>query len=201
MRRIVVAGIHTEVGKTVVAALLAEALGANYWKPVQCGLPQDRDWVRRFVSTECYPSSVCLKTPCSPHLAARLEGVQIQACKLTPPQHSGPLIIEGTGGLMAPLNARESWVDAAMHWDAEWLLVHRHYLGSLSHFLLTIEAMRRRNLRLWGIVFNGEGDTATEEMLLQQAESRCLGKLKWESSWTKRRFQEIARQWKQTLGV
>lgn len=203
MRRIVVAGIHTGVGKTVVSALLSEALDAAYWKPVQCGTPTDREWVESRLSAKgrCYPSSVYLQTPCSPHLAAEKEGIRIEASQIYPPAHAGCLIIEGTGGLFAPLNEKESWVDAALAWDADWLLVHRHYLGSLNHFLLTVEAMRKRHIPLLGVVFNGEGDLRTEEMLLNRAESRSLGRIAWEKSWTKRRFREVAGRWKQSLGL
>ncbi len=78
-------------------------------------------------------------------------------------QRANGLVIEGTGGILAPLNEREVWADAAINWGAQWVLVHRHYLGSLNHCLLTIEALRQREISLVGIVFNGEGDAATEE--------------------------------------
>ncbi len=134
-KRIVIAGINTDVGKTVVAAILTEALEGYYWKPVQCGKPCDRDWVSSKISfkNRCYPS-VDLSAPCSPHLAAKKEGIRIDARHLMPPSCPSYLIIEGTGGLLSPLNDVESWVDAAALWEAHWILVHRHYLGSLNHF-------------------------------------------------------------------
>lgn len=199
MKRIIVAGIHTEVGKTVVAAVLTKALGACYWKPVQCGTPTDSEWVKNVTGQHCYPSGFFLKTPCSPHLAAKNEGVRIHIQNLQPPEHTGCLVIEGTGGILAPLNESDTWADAAALWQASWILVHRHYLGSLNHFLLTIEALKQREIPLLGIVFNGKADAATEEMLLQKAKSRCLGRLVWEKQLTKSRIEEIAHAWKPLL--
>lgn len=198
---IVVAGINTEVGKTIIAAILTEALAGYYWKPVQCGMPRDRDWVNEQLSLKnrCYPESFCLKTPCSPHLAAKIEGVRIEARDLIPPACSGTLIIEGTGGLLSPLNEIESWSDAALLWDAHWVLVHRHYLGSLNHFFLTVEAMKHRKLSLLGVVFNGDGDSKTEEMLLKKANTRCLGRLLWQQQLTPKIVREIAQEWRATI--
>ncbi len=189
------------MGKTVVSTILVEALGGCYWKPVQCGLPGDPAWVQERLSSpsRCYPSAFSLGTPCSPHLAARKEGVRIFASHLIPPACSLPLIIEGTGGLLSPLNDTETWADAAAHWKARWVLVHRHYLGSLNHFALTIESMRNRKLPLLGVIFNGKGDLETEEMLLKKAETRCLGRLAWQEQLTPKTVQEIAKEWRPSL--
>jgi dethiobiotin synthetase len=199
MKEIVIAGINTEVGKTVVSTLFAKALNAHYWKPVQCGMPSDYDWVKSHIGERCFPSTFSLQTPCSPHLAARNENLWIEANRLKPPKHDGLLIIEGTGGILAPLNEIETWADAAVQWNAEWVLVHRHYLGSLNHCLLTLESLKQRNVPLFGIVFNGDGDAATEQMLLKKAGSRCLGRLIWETELTKSRIEEIAHTWKPAL--
>lgn len=199
--RIIVAGIDTEVGKTVVSAILTEALGGCYWKPVQCGLPSDLAWVQERLSCKAhsFPSSFTLLSPCSPHLAARKEGVRIEARSLTPPTCALPLIIEGTGGLLTPLNETETWVDAAVNWNAYWILVYRPYLGSLNHFALTIESMRRRNIPLLGVIFNEEEDLETQKMLLKKANSRCLGRLAWQKQLTLGTVQRIAMQWKPSI--
>ncbi len=201
MMRIVVAGISTEVGKTVVSAVVTEALDGYYWKPVQCGFPADKDWVEGNLSkrARCHPSSFSLHTPCSPHLAARKEGILIEARTLLPPASAEPLIIEGTGGLLAPLNEAETWADAAIHWNARWILVHRHYLGSLNHFALTIEAMKQRKIPLLGVIFNGESDAITEQMLLQKANTICLGRLAWQEQITSATIRRIAAEWKPSL--
>lgn len=196
MKRIVVAGIDTAVGKTVVSAVLTKMFEGCYWKPIQCGTPFDAEWVKQHTNRFCHPSRFVFQAPCSPHLAARKEGVQIRAHQLEPPQHHRILIIEGTGGILAPLNETETWVDAALLWQAHWILVHRHYLGSLNHFLLTIEALKKRRIPLLGIIFNGEGDPSTEAMLLQKTKRPCLGRLLIEPSFTKDRIEEIATTWK-----
>ncbi len=199
MKRIVIAGIHTEVGKTIVSAIVAEALQARYWKPIQCGLPSDRQWVEQMLSSRgrCYPERYCLKTPCSPHLAAEREGVRIAAEDLVPPECAGPLVIEGTGGIFAPLNTTQSWIDAAVHWDAEWILVYGHYLGSFNHFLMTVECLKQRGISLLGIVFNGE----TEEMLIKRARTQQIGRLAWEENWTPSLVKGYAEQWSEALGL
>ena len=198
---IVIVGINTDVGKTVVAAILTEALRGYYWKPVQCGLPHDRDWVSERLSLEnrCYPERFLLTEPCSPHLAARYEGIRIEANRLEPPLCSEYLVIEGTGGLLSPLNETESWVDGAAYWDAHWILVHRHYLGSLNHFFLTVESMKQRNLPILGVIFNGDADLETEEMLLKKAKTRCLGRLLWQEQLTPKNIQKIAEKWRPTI--
>jgi dethiobiotin synthetase len=201
MKRYVIFGTHTGVGKTVVAAILTETLGGYYWKPVQCGLPTDRNWVNRTLSLKdrCYAESFCLHGPYSPHLAAQMEGIQIAAKDLILPLCPGPLIIEGTGGLLSPLNDVESWVDAGATWEADWILVHRPYLGSLNHFLLTVEALQHRKLPLLGVVFNGEGEAHTEKMLLKRASTRCLGRVAWQTALTPAVIQKMGREWKKNF--
>lgn len=199
--RLIVAGIHTDVGKTVVSAILTEALQGHYWKPVQCGLPKDCDWVQDHLSLKerCFPSSYFLKTPCSPHLAAPKEGLRVEAKALIPPVCNGPLIIEGTGGVFSPLNEKEVWADAAENWDGQWIIVYRPYLGSFNHFFLTLEAIKKRKLPLLGCIFNG--DVETEEMLLERAGTRCVGRLKWEEKLTPAIVKSYAKQWRDTIGV
>ena len=201
MKRFIIAGIHTEVGKTAVAAILTEALNGYYWKPVQCGFPQDRIWVEERLSQRdrCYPETYCLAMPASPHLAAEAEGVRIEAKDLIAPACQAPLVIEGTGGILSPLNETESWIEAAMQWNAGWILVHRHYLGSLNHCLLTVEAMRARNLPILGMIFNGEGNLETENMLLKRVGARCLARLPWQKELAAETVQMIAEQWRPLL--
>lgn len=195
MNPLIVVGINTEVGKTVVSAILAEALGAYYWKPVQCGYPKDSDWVKERLSLQkrVHKECFCLKTPCSPHLAAQKEGVRIEASQLVMPR-SNPLVIEGTGGIYAPLNEKEVWMDAALQWEGCFVLVHLSYLGSLNHFFLTIEALQKRKAPLLGIVFNHEIDAITEEMLLRKANAPALFKLPWQKDLTPSVIRRIARE-------
>jgi dethiobiotin synthetase len=190
-----VIGIDTNVGKTVVSAILIEALQGYYWKPIQCGLPKDSEWI----GGKCVPERYMFKTPCSPHLAARIEGVEIDVGALRPPQVPGALIVEGVGGVMAPLTPSKTFLDVVDQWKAEWVLVHRHYLGSLNHFLLTLEALQHREMLLKGVVFNGEGDLETEKMLLNKARTQCIGRIAWQQELTKQFIRETAEEWKQRL--
>ena len=161
MRPIFITGIGTGVGKTMIAAMVAEALGAYYWKPVQAGFADgtDAEWVaaRLSASDRVLPEAYKLKLPASPHIAARKEGVVISletlAAKL-PVQR--PLVVEGAGGLFVPLNDTEFMSDLALRLDATVILVSRNYLGSINHSLLTAEACRVRGLRVAGWIFNDQ---------------------------------------------
>lgn len=197
----VVAGIDTDVGKTLVSAIVTEALDGCYWKPVQCGPAADRRWVEEHLSKKerCYPERYQLQAPCSPHQAARMEQLKIDADALLLPSCSRHLIIEGCGGILTPLNETESWIDAAIHWKAYWILVHRHYLGSLNHYLLSIACLKQRKMNLLGVVFNGAGDFETEKMLLRRAKTICLGRLPWIEQFTSEMIQHWVKEWRPAL--
>lgn len=201
MSVIVIAGIDTDVGKTVVSTIVTEALDGCYWKPIQCGPIADRCWVEEHLSKKerCYPEQYHLQTPCSPHHAARLEKLIINADEFILPSCTKHLIIEGTGGILTPLNETESWIDAAINWKADWILVHRHYLGSLNHFLLSIDCLKQRNIHLLGVVFNGKGDVETENILLNRARTQCLGRLPWTEPLIPKMIQRWAKEWEPTL--
>lgn len=103
MNNIIVAGIGTDVGKTVVCSILIDALEADYWKPVQCGQDSDREKIEQLVpGCKTHREAYALKAPCSPHHAAQLEGATIDPIQIHPPQSERPLIIEGCGGLLVP---------------------------------------------------------------------------------------------------
>jgi dethiobiotin synthetase len=191
MKPIIITGINTDVGKTVIAAGLTEKLKGYYWKPIQCGKPHDREWVERRLSipNRTFPEKYCFEKACSPHAAGRVEIEE-----LVLPFCPGQLIIEGPGGLLAPLTDKKSFVDAFALLDAYWIVVHRHYLGSLNHFLLTIEAMKQRKLNVLGVVFNGPGDLKTEEMLLKRTHTRCLARVAWQEL-TNENIQKMGEQW------
>lgn len=193
--RIAVVGIHTEVGKTVVSAILTEALDAYYWKAVQCGPPYDREWVQMRISKKnrCLKERYCFTDPISPHLAARNENVVIKAVDLQAPICDGPLVIDGTGGILAPLNETERWLDAALSWNCSFVLVHKHYLGCFNHFYLTVAHLKQLKVPLTGIVFNGPCES--EKMLLDYAETICLGRIQWQPTLTKEFIQQTAKKW------
>ena len=165
----VVVGIGTDVGKTIVSSIFTKALNAWYWKPVQSGDLHfsDTDKVATYVGDSFKKISERwrLKTPASPHYAAALDEVMIQEKDFERPNES-PLIIEGAGGLMVPLNEQGLlYIDLLQQWNLPVILVSRHYLGSINHTLLSIEALKNRNIQIEMIVFNGDENSATETII------------------------------------
>ena len=161
MRPIFITGIGTGVGKTLVSAIVTEALGAYYWKPVQAGVDEGTDaaWVGARLSRpeRILPEAYMLKLPASPHIAAREEGVTIRVDDIVARLPGvRPLVVEGAGGLLVPLNDREFMADLALRLDATVILVSRNYLGSINHSLLTAEVCRTRGVRVAGWIFNDQ---------------------------------------------
>lgn len=166
---IFVTAIDTDSGKTLASAILCEALQADYWKPVQAGLPRDADKVKELVAnpdTQIHPERYLLSLAASPHAAAKADGADIRVSDFTLPETSRSLIIEGAGGCLVPLNDQEFVIDLAPSFKAEIILVADLYLGSINHTLLTVEALMRRSLTPMGIIFNGEPNRESERIIL-----------------------------------
>lgn len=191
MRKVFVTGIGTDVGKTIVAAILTEALQADYWKPIQCGSLEltDTERVKRLVESKqtfFHPEAYRLKTPASPHYAAEVEGAKINWGRLKVPETDNTLVIEGAGGLLVPFNYKgESMFDMAKNWDAEVVIVSRNYLGSINHTLLTIKVLENSGVKVLGLIFNGESNQSTEEVILKTTKVPLLGRIKEEYEFTK----------------
>lgn len=181
MTRFVITGTDTNVGKTVFAAGLAGLLGAHYWKPVQAGLDpeSDSDVVRRLTGQECtiVPEAFCLTTPCSPDAAARVDGVRVDASRLTLPLIAGPLVVEGAGGALVPLNDDLLFADMFAQWGLPVIIVASTKLGTINHSLMTIEALRVRGLNIHGIVFSGDANEDSEASISHHGGVRYLGRL------------------------
>lgn len=180
--RIVVTGTDTGIGKTVFSAALASALDAFYWKPVQAGIEEetDRDAVQRLsgLSAErVLRETYRLKTPASPHLAARLDGVTIDPGALALPEVDRPLVIEGAGGLMVPLTENLTYIDVMARWRAPVVLCARTTLGTINHSLLSIEALRARDIPLLGIAFIGDENRESETVIASMGQVKRLGRL------------------------
>ena len=180
--RIVVTGTDTGIGKTVFAATLAGALDAFYWKPVQAGVEEetDRESVLRLSGLSedrVLPEAYRLKTPVSPHLAARIDGVVIDPGALVLPDVTRPLVVEGAGGLMVPLTERLTYIDVMASWNVPVVLCARTTLGTINHSLLSIEALRARNVPLLGIVFIGDENSESETIISSLGRVRRLGRL------------------------
>jgi dethiobiotin synthetase len=203
MRRLFVAGIGTDVGKTVISAILVESLKADYFKPIQCGSLDDSDtmWVRKLVEnaqSTIHEEAYRLNGFMSPHAAAKQDGVNLEIKNIDLPDTDNTIIIEGAGGLMVPINDREMVVDLIPHFNAETVLVSQNYLGSINHTILSVELLKARGIKIAGIIFNGDTVPATEEVILEYTGVPCLGRVGQEENLSKEvisnyadKFQEI----------
>ncbi len=200
--RLFVTGIGTEVGKTVIAAILTEALEADYWKPVQAG---DLDYsdthkVRDLVSNDksvFHPETHALNHPMSPHAAAERDGVEISLDDFQLPQTENNLIVEGAGGLMVPLNSKDCIIDLIEKLDIEVVLVSRNYLGSINHTLLSVEALQNRSIKIRGIIFNDKENKDTESVILKMTGLKCLGRVEFEENLSSESISRLAVKFKQ----
>lgn len=180
MDRWIVAGIGTDVGKTVVSALLLHILDADYWKPVECGPVKDSEEIKIWApDARVHPPAYSFSAPKSPHHAAELEQMSIAHKKIIIPQSNNSLVIEMAGGVMTPLSLTMTNLDLFSQWKAHWILVSRHYLGSLNHTLLAIEAINKINPQSLSLLFNGEPYPEGEEAILALSKVQCLGRLPW----------------------
>ena len=183
--RIVVTGTDTGIGKTIFSAGLAGFLGASYWKPVQSGLEEETDaqLVARLAglaADRIVPERYRLRTPASPHQSAAIDGVRIDPAALDVPDTGDrPLVIEGAGGLMVPLNGDTLFIDMFAWWRLPVVLCARTALGTINHSLLSVEALRKRNIDVLGIAFIGESNPESERAICEIGQVRRLGRLPW----------------------
>jgi dethiobiotin synthetase len=172
-RPIFITGIGTEIGKTIVSAVLVEKLQADYWKPVQSGELDNSDTmiVQNLISNKnsvFHQEAYRLSQPFSPHLSAALDGIEIELDKINLPQTENQLIIEGAGGLMVPLNEKVLVIDLIEKLDAEVILVSKNYLGSINHTLLSVEILKNRNIPIKRLIFCGETNHSSEDVIYKQ---------------------------------
>lgn len=173
--RFVVTGTDTDIGKTVFAAGLCGLLGARYWKPVQAGVPGDREIVAALAGVETLPEAYRLKLPASPHQAAAAEGIAIDPNALMPPD--GDVVIEGAGGLMVPLTRQILFIDVFARWQIPLILCARTALGTINHTLLSVAAIRARSIPLQGVAFIGEANPESEGIIAELGQVKRLGRL------------------------
>lgn len=201
--KIFVTGISTDVGKTICAAIITEALQADYWKPIQAGDLHfgDADRVKSYLSnlkTVIHPNKYALHTPASPHFAAEIDNVSIQLSDITEPETTNHLVIEGAGGLLVPLNKTDCVIDLIKP-DYKVIVVSRHYLGSINHTLLTIEALKNRNITIAGILFSGEKNEATESIIASKTSVKIIGRVDQEPYFDQAVIAEYASMFKENL--
>ena len=199
-----ITGIGTDVGKTVVSAVLVEKLKADYWKPIQSGDLDNSDTqkVRNLVSNSkstFHPEAYRLTQPFSPHKSAAIDGIEIDLKTIKTPQTNNKLIIEGAGGLMVPLNQKEYIVDLINMLNAEIILVIKHYLGSINHTLLSLELLKSRNIPIKGLIFNGEPDKDSEQAILTHSNLAVLGRIPFVKELTKEKIVDLGKEVNQSL--
>lgn len=180
--KLFVSGIGTEVGKTVVSSILVKALSADYWKPVQSGDLDYTDTMKVQAWSESpasrfFPEGFRLNTPASPHYSAAVDGIKIELDDFVLPDTDKPLIVEGAGGLHVPLNDKHLIIDLMEKLMLPVVLVSRNYLGSINHTLLSIEALKSRNIPIAGIIFNGNPVPSTESYILSYSQVKYLGRI------------------------
>ena len=179
---IVVAGTDTDVGKTIFAAGLTRLLDGMYWKPVQAGLSgeTDAETVGRLSGLpreRILPETWRLRTPASPHLAAQMDGITIDAQGLAIPVVDRRLVVECAGGLLVPLTPSTLMIDVLARWQVRVVLCARTRLGTINHTLLSIEALRRRNIPLLGVAFIGDEHAENARIIAALGEAQILGRL------------------------
>ncbi len=197
-----ITGISTDVGKTIVSAILVEALQADYFKPIQAGELHNCDTqkVQRLVSNAksvFHPNSYALQTPMSPHAAAELDKISVDLKKIKRPKTKNNLVIEGAGGLMVPLNNSETILDLIQPKD-KVIVVSRHYLGSINHTLLTINTLQTKGFDL-ALIYSGDEHKSTESIIKKMTGVSVIGRINDEPYFDKNVIKEYAENFRDKL--
>jgi dethiobiotin synthetase len=199
-----ITGIGTDIGKTVASSVITKALKADYWKPIQAGNLEDSDCntVRRLVDCQqsvFHPEKYKLTQPLSPHAAAKIDNVQINIKDITIPRTDNFLVIEGAGGLMVPINSNQTVADLIKFLNTSAIVVSKNYLGSINHTLLTIEALKTRNIPIIGILFNGQHTPESENIICSISNIKSLGRIDHTDCVTSQFIEQQANLLKDTL--
>ena len=197
-----ITGISTEVGKTVAAAIVTEALQADYWKPIQSGDLENSDThkVQKLISNTksvFHKNSYALQTPMSPHASAAIDGIEIELQKIIPPKTANHLVIEGAGVLLVPLNNKDTILDLIKP-NYKLIVVSRHYLGSINHTLLTVNLLKEKGFEVV-ILFSGKEHSTTERIIKKMTEVPILGRIDEEPYFDENVIQEYAAQFADKL--
>jgi dethiobiotin synthetase len=176
---IFVTGIDTNIGKTVISAILVKLFHANYWKPIQCGDLDDSDTqmlqsLTKLPKSHFFKEQFSLSLPASPHLAAKKQGIDIKLDNFILPNSKRPLIVEGAGGILVPLNEKEYLIDLAIKFKMSVIIVTKNYLGSLNHTFLTVEFLRNKHIPIAGIIFNGQRNPELEDFVSKKYNLKIL---------------------------
>lgn len=202
MKTYFITGISTEVGKTVAAAIVTEALQADYWKPVQAGDLDNSDThkVQRFISNSrsvFHQNAYALHTPMSPHAAAEIDGIHINLKDIIVPKTDNHLVIEGAGGLLVPLNDSDTILDI-IEPDYKVIVVSRHYLGSINHTLLTINLLQEKGFDV-SLIFSGDEHPTTESIIKKMTNVNVIGRIEEEPYFDQNIIKEYAQKFVKKL--
>lgn len=202
MKKYFITGISTEVGKTIASAIITEALEADYWKPIQSGdlAYSDTHKVEKLISnkkTVFHPNAYGLQTPMSPHASAKIDGIRIEIDNIKEPSTKNHLIIEGAGGLLVPLNEKNTLLDILKP-DYKIIVVSRHYLGSINHTLLTVNYLKERGFDV-AILFSGNEHPTTEDIIKKMTNVPVIGRIDEEPYFDKNVIKEYANLFKDKL--
>ncbi len=171
---------------------MTTVLQADYWKPIQCG--EEELCIGELIAPlHVHPSRYSFKAPLSPHHAARLENLAIDPNSIVPPDR--PLVIESVGGIFVPLTRKILTIDLFQTWPCTWIIVSKHYLGSINHTLLTLEALKMRGVKIAGLIFNGEPNPDSEAAILEISQLSFLGRILPEPIINRETIQRIAKSW------
>jgi dethiobiotin synthetase len=182
-KRFFVTATDTNVGKTVVSAMLTLGLNGIYWKPIQSGIEPitDTDYIRAVTQLDeshFIPERFRLTQPLSPHLSARLDGIEIHLSDFVlPDTNDTPLIVEGAGGLLVPINKTDLMIDLIQHLKLPVCLVARTQLGTINHTLLSLNQLRQANIPILGVILNGDRNPANREAIAHYGQIPILGEL------------------------
>ncbi len=202
MRKIFITGIGTDVGKTIVSAIIVEALNADYWKPIQAGELEysDSHKIKELISntrTKVFENSYALKTPMSPHAAADIDGLTIKLDQIVEPNSSNHLVIEGAGGLLVPINNKQTVLDIIKP-DYKVIVVSRHYLGSINHTLLTVNLLLEKGFDV-SLIFSGNQHKTTEDIIKKMTNLNVIGRIDEEEKFDKTIVKKYAELFKEKL--
>jgi dethiobiotin synthetase len=180
---IAILGIHTGIGKTIASAVIAEAIGADYWKPVQAGTEEQDSVLLRHLLTNgtarVHKEAVVLSQPLSPHAAAAIDHIEIDHTKFEWPHTDKTLLVETAGGVLSPMSSTTTMADFVAHYKLPAILVVQNYLGSINHTLMSIEVLKNRGIKLLGVVISGTTNEASETFITQYSGVNIIARISY----------------------
>lgn len=204
MKKIVaIAGIHTNIGKTIASAVIAEATGMDYWKPVQAGAQErDTELLRKMLTdgaNRVHEEAVLLSQPLSPHTAAAIDNVTVDFKNFKWPHTDRSLLVETAGGLLSPMTANTTMADFIIYYNLPTILITMNYLGSINHTLLTIEVLKNRGIKVLGLIVNGLENESSEQFILDYSGIPFIARIPYINDLTNEGIQRYAMQLKPIL--